>query len=118
MKYLLLILILFGAYHWYTNNHQEQKGFTGASHDRLIMYSLTTCGYCKSKSKELRSAGVKFVEYFIDKNSKRREELNQKLSNSGFPPRSYGTPIFDAYGFMLLDNPTVSQILALKQKSE
>lgn len=113
MKYLLLILIGFGAYYWYTNN-QEPKGFTGVSHDRLLMYSLTTCGYCKSKAKELKAAGIKYSEYFIDKNNKKREELDQKLSKSGYPPRSYGTPIFDAYGYMLIGNPSVSEIVSLK----
>jgi hypothetical protein len=69
------------------------------------------------KAKELRSAGIKYAEYYIDKNSKKRDELNQKLSKSGFPPRSYGTPIFDAYGYMLVGNPPVSEILAIKDSS-
>jgi hypothetical protein len=82
------------------------------------MYSLTTCGYCKIKSMELRSAGIKFIEYYIDKNSKKRDELNQKLSKSGFPPRGYGTPIFDAYGYMLVGNPPVSKVLAMKDSNQ
>jgi hypothetical protein len=55
----------------------------------------------QNESKRLRSAGIKFVEYYIDKNSKKRDELNQKRSKSGFPPKGYGTPVFDACGYNL-----------------
>jgi glutaredoxin len=78
------------------------------------MYSLTTCGYCKQKAKELKAAGIPYIEYYIDEDRKRSDELNEKLTRSGYPPGGYGTPIFDAYGYMLPNNPSVSKILSVK----
>jgi len=114
MKYLLAFLIAFGIYQWYTSSGEASKGFTGRTHDKLIMYSLTTCGYCKQKARELKSAGIRFTEHFVDRNRGKMAELNEKLSKAGFPPRGYGTPIFDAYGYMLPNNPPVSVILAVR----
>ena len=74
------------------------------------MYSLTTCGFCKQKARELKNENIAFKEYFIDKDSQKRDELNSKLSKAGFKPKGYGTPIFDAYGVMLPNNPDISLI--------
>ena len=76
-----------------------------------IMYSLTTCGYCKTKREELHKNNISFTEYFIDKDNARQEELNQKLAKAGFQPRGYGTPIFDVYGVMLPNNPPLKKIV-------
>ena len=113
MKYILALLVLAGAYQWYTS---KDKGFTGERHEQLIMYSLTTCGYCNQKRKELKEVGIGFVEYFIDKDSGKQAELNHKLSKSGYPPRDYGTPIFDAYGYMVPDNPEIPELIAMRDK--
>ena len=113
MRYLIVILVAFGAYHWYTKT-TEVKGYTGVSHEKLIMYSLTTCGFCKQKAKELRSSGIPYTEYFIDKNRQKQQELNDKLAKSGYPPKGYGMPIFDAYGRMLPNNPPVSKVISVK----
>ncbi len=117
MKYILILLIAIGGYHWYSNSSYSSKGFTGQAHNRLIMYSLTTCGFCKQKAKDLRSEGISFVEYFIDKDRYRQEELYNKLAKSGYPPKTYGMPTFDAYGYMLPNNPSISKILSYQDKS-
>ena len=116
MKKLILILIAgYGAFTWYQNS-SELKGSYGERHNQLIMYSLTTCGYCKQKAKELRKESIEFTEYFIDKNKKRNDELSEKLNKAGFKPRSYGTPIFDAYGVMLPNNPDLSKIKEIRSE--
>ncbi len=114
MKYLFMILMAFGAYQWYSSSSDASDGFTGEMHDELIMYSLTTCGFCKQKAKELKSADISFTEYFIDEDYERANELNGKLAKAGYTADSYGTPIFDAYGYMLPNNPSVSKIVSLK----
>lgn len=76
------------------------------------MYSLTTCGYCKQKGRELQAAGIAYTEYFIDQDGARRAELNQKLERAGLPPQRYGTPILDVHGRMLPNNPSLAVIKA------
>lgn len=115
-KILLYLLIGYGAFTWYKNN-SSSKGSTGISHDKLIMYSLTTCGFCKQKARELRNENIPFIEYFIDKDKQRNNELTEKLKKAGFKPKSYGTPIFDAYGIMLPNNPSISAIKEAKNKT-
>ena len=108
-KIILLFLITYGSYHWYSNNN-DMAGSYGEPHNELIMYSLTTCGYCKQKVKELNKENIAFKEYFIDKDNKKMKELNDKLAKAGFKPKGYGTPIFDVQGVMLPNNPKMSVI--------
>jgi glutaredoxin len=111
MKKLILLLAIFGAYKlWghFDENASVQR--LAVSHDKIIMYSLTTCGYCKLKARELDEAGISYQEYFIDKDSGRRDELTAKLQQAGFAPRSWGTPILDVKGVMLPNNPSLKKI--------
>ncbi len=110
MKKLMLIALLgFGAYQTYVTRDGAYR-LSGEPHDQVIMYSLTTCGYCKQKAKELRAEGIKFQEYYIDKDSLKQKELNEKLSEAGFKPQSYGTPIMDVHGVILPNNPPLEKI--------
>jgi len=116
-KLLFVLMIAFGAWHWYS---QKPAGHTGEEHDRLIMYSLTTCGYCDQKRRELSAARISFTEYFIDKDRTRQEELHRKLEKAGIPPQVIGTPSFDVHGTMLINNPPMEKIrehLATRRKS-
>lgn len=82
----------------------------GDSHGEVIMYSLTTCGYCKQKVKELDAQGIAYTELFLDKDAGVKQELSHKLAAAGFSARGYGTPIFDVHGYMLPNNPPLSEI--------
>jgi len=108
-KIILLFLITYGAYQWHDNSN-DMTGRYGEIHNELIMYSLTTCGYCKQKAKELKNENIPFKEYFIDKDKKREKEVSEKLTKAGFKPKRYGTPIFDVRGVMLPNNPKMSLI--------
>lgn len=111
MNKLFIIAIAVAAFYFLKGNPSE-GGSQLASHDRVIMYSLTTCGYCKAKGKELRQAGIRYSEYFIDEDKSRMNELNDKLEKSGLPPRRYGTPIMDVKGYMMPNNPSMEKIQA------
>jgi len=106
-KILFIAIIAFGAWQWHT---RTPPGFTGEAHDRVIMYSLTTCGFCDQKRNELMTARIRFAEYFIDKDPERRDELTQKLQKAGIPPQRVGTPTFDVHGTMLINNPPMVKI--------
>jgi glutaredoxin len=77
---------------------------------RIVMYSLTTCGYCNIKRAELKSQGIPFVEHFIDKDPARKQELFAKLAAAGYKGRGVGTPTFEVNGRMLPNNPSLATI--------
>ena len=76
----------------------------------VIMYSLTTCGFCNQKRAQLRAEGIPFVEYFVDTDPARFEELTRKLEATGMRGGGIGTPTFDVNGKMLLNNPSLETI--------
>ncbi|MNC86794.1 Glutaredoxin [compost metagenome] len=86
----------------------DQAAMANAS---VVMYSLTTCGYCNAKRAELRAAGIPFVEYFVDTDQERYTELTTKLRNAGYRGGGIGTPTFDVNGKMLLNNPSLETII-------
>lgn len=110
-KIILIIIISFGLYQAYTDGKLNVFESDIVHHNELIMYSLTTCGFCKRKAKELKERNITFTEYFIDKDKRRRDELNNKLTKAGFKPKRYGTPIFDVHGVMLPNNPSIDKII-------
>lgn len=113
-KFILILLIGYGAFNWYQQHDRVNNGYRyGESHNQLIMYSLTSCGYCKLKVKQLKQENIAFTEYFIDVDSKRKDELSAKLNKSGYSSRSIGTPTFDVHGTMLPNNPDMSVIKAV-----
>jgi protein-disulfide isomerase len=77
---------------------------------RIVMYSLTTCGYCNMKRAELKTNGIPFVEYFIDEDPARQRELFDKLAAAGYRGRAVGTPTFEVNGRMLPNNPSLATI--------
>ena len=76
----------------------------------IIMYSLTTCGYCNMKRAELKANGIPFTEHFIDKDKVAQRELFEKLLKSGYTGRGIGTPTFEVNGTMLPNNPSLATI--------
>lgn len=90
MKQLVFILIIgFGFFQWYSGtNNNVVSGSYGETHDELIMYSLTMCGFCKKKVKEFNAEGIPFTEYFIDKDPARWEELDYGDSPEDSPPKT------------------------------
>ena len=106
-----MIALAFFTYRVHVESTFETAALpTAGGSDGLIMYSLTTCGYCTQKRKELHREKIRFTEYFIDKDGRRREEMTRKLDSAGFTPGGYGTPIFDVYGMMMPNNPPLSDI--------
>lgn len=110
VRKLLPIIVLIAAYQGWKQYSQASDDGRIAVHDEVIMYSLTTCGFCKTRARELRSERIAYKEYYIDRDAERRDELNSKLKQAGYPPRSYGTPIMDVHGWVLPNNPSIEVI--------
>lgn len=77
----------------------------------IVMYSLTTCGYCAEKRRELNQLGIHYTELFLDGEGNAREQLSSRLEQTGMPRQSYGTPILDVNGVILPNNPAIEEIL-------
>jgi glutaredoxin len=116
MKNLLLVAVLalcgWKAYeHFVLKPRAQEAIFQNAAHDELIMYSLTTCGYCEQKRRELNAAGIKFRERFIDKDKLAGKELREQMRAQGIAGGRIGTPTFDVGGRIMPNNPPLSAII-------
>jgi glutaredoxin len=110
MSRFLIALAVVGATYFFFGHRGGPTGFYGATHDEVIMYSLTTCGNCSLMADELKKEGIAYTEKFIDTQSGVREELNDKLTRAGFAVRAYGTPTLDVHGRMMTDNPGIKAV--------
>jgi len=113
-------MVIVGAYKLYNYypeyKHQKEMKIMVGKWDpgqTITMYSLTTCGYCKQKEAQFRKLGVPHVEYFIDEDKSRENELWEKVRQAGLPTKEYGFPIFEINGELVLNNPPVETILAM-----
>jgi len=89
----------------------ESKGLKTYQQASVVMYSLTTCGYCKLMARELTARNIQFTEYFIDAEPARLRELTAKLERAGFRPGPIGTPTLEVNGVMLPNNPSIKTVL-------
>lgn len=78
--------------------------------NQVVMYSLTTCGYCDQKRTELKANGIAFTEYFLDRDERAQAELWQQLKQSGYRRGGVGTPTLVVNGVLLPNNPSMAQI--------
>jgi len=111
----ILIVVLVVAIGWALVHGTRQESGPARQGDfanvGVVMYSLTTCGYCNQKRAQLNERGIPFVEYFIDKDPARQRELFEKLIKSGYRGGGIGTPTFEVNGTMLPNNPSLDTII-------
>jgi glutaredoxin len=86
------------------------KGSQQLAQQGVVMYSLTTCGFCNVKREELKANNIPFVEHFVDQEPARQQEMFDKLRASGFRGGGVGTPTFEVNGKMLPNNPSLATI--------
>ena len=119
----ILKVIAFVAIGWYVWQHQAStKGpeLAGrlAPDNQVVMYSLTTCGYCKALRNQMTKAGIPFSEYFLDTDEARKQEFFQLLQSYNAPPGGVGTPSLLVNDALLVNNPSLAEIKKhLKLKS-
>jgi uncharacterized membrane protein YhaH (DUF805 family)/glutaredoxin len=87
----------------------DLSGYDPALND-LVMYSLTTCGYCAQKRAQFDTLGVHYIEVFIDEDQGALQALQTKLQAQGFGGGAIGTPTIEINGVMLPNNPSLDQI--------
>jgi uncharacterized membrane protein YhaH (DUF805 family)/glutaredoxin len=92
-----------------TSSAQEApRGYSG--NNVVTMYSLTTCGYCTQKRKELKAEGIAFQEIFLDEDDAAGVALMRKLADQGYRDNGIGTPTLEVNGVLLPNNPDMSEI--------
>lgn len=89
--------------------NKEYKSYPGGGNE-IVMYSLSTCGYCTQKREQLKSNHIRFKEYFIDKDRGKENEMLSKLKASGDTRNYYTVPVLDIYGYMIPGNPSYKTI--------
>jgi glutaredoxin len=115
-KLLNFVLFAVGAYIAVQINGGIDGIYTKSVADRLapdnqvVMYSLTTCPYCKQKRQQMTKAGIPFTEYFLDANPAKQSELDALLRAHRVPAGAVGTPTLTVNGELLINNPDLSEI--------
>ena len=116
MKIFNLILFAIGAYIAVHINGgmdgviNKNIADTLAAGNQVVMYSLTTCSYCKQKRQQMTSAGIPFSEVFVDADPSKMQEFNDLLAARYVPPGGVGTPTLVVNGELLLNNPSMAEI--------
>ena len=82
---------------------------------QIVMYSLTTCGYCTALRHELEANNIPFTEHFVDADQTRFLELTQKLQAAGYQGGAIGTPTLEVNGKMMPNNPRFEDIVRQAQ---
>lgn len=78
--------------------------------NEVVMYSLTTCGYCARTRAMLDESGIPYTEYFLDTDKAREQEFFERLVASGVPQGGVGTPSLVVNDVLLLNNPPFETI--------
>jgi glutaredoxin-like YruB-family protein len=63
--------------------------------NKIIVYSLPTCGYCQSAKKYFKNLGVEFTEVSVDKDPEAQKEM---IIKSG----QFSVPVIDINGQILV----------------
>ena len=108
----VIFLVAVGWYGWHHHSTTNDADITGklAADNQAVMYSLTTCGYCKALRGQMTKAGIPFTEYFLDTNKAREQEFFQILAAYNAPPGGVGTPSLVVNDVLLINNPSLAEI--------
>ena len=104
---LLYVFIAAGLF-WAWRNYQPPIGDRLAPDNKVVMYSLTTCGYCKQRAADFRRLGIPFKEVMIDNDQALQNRLIEQAMATG--EGGVGTPIIDVNGTLLPNNPPLREI--------
>lgn len=73
----------------------QKKRTRDYSDATVVMYMTDWCGYCKTAREYVRSLGARLVEYNIDRDEGRKDEMRKKSGGSS------GVPLIDIDGTII-----------------
>ena len=110
-KILLVGVALYAALHVNRSGLFEKNiAASLAADNEVVMYSLTTCPYCKEKRQWMTRVGIPFREYFVDADDARRQEFENLLVTHYVPPGGIGLPSLLVNGNLLVNNPERDEV--------
>jgi glutaredoxin len=110
-KILLVGVAIYAALHINRSGLFEKNiAATLAADNEVVMYSLTTCPYCKEKRQWMTRVGIPFREYFVDADDARRQEFENLLVTHYVAPGGIGLPSLLVNGNLLVNNPEREEV--------
>ncbi len=87
MKYLLLLVALWGGYHYYQRNAEREAielRIAAAAAHPVVLYGTRSCGYCKVTRKILNESNVAFLDVDVEKSEEGAKQFRE-LGGNGVP---------------------------------
>jgi mycoredoxin len=87
MKYLLLLVSLWGGYHYYQSNAEGEATelrIAAAAEQPIVLYGTRSCGYCKVTRKILNESKVAFLDIDVEKSEEGAKQFRE-LGGNGVP---------------------------------
>jgi len=104
----LPFLFIAAALLWAWRHYEPPIGDKLAANNHVVMYSLTTCSYCKTRAADFRRLGIPFKEVMVDKDQALQNRLIEQAKATGVG--GVGMPIIDVNGTLLPNNPPLREI--------
>jgi glutaredoxin len=102
----LLVLVAIGAFYAaHVVDRPEDLRAKLSPGNEVVMYSLTTCGFCARTRAFLTDSGIPFTERFLDTDPEGEREFFEILTANGAPSGGVGTPSLVVNDTLLLNNP-------------
>lgn len=105
------VVLAFAVRHFLGTPQDDLRGMLAAD-NRVVMYSLTTCPYCRKTREWMTKSGIPFEERFLDADPRVMTEFQEILAASQVPPGGIGTPSLVVNERLLLNNPPFETIKA------
>jgi glutaredoxin len=120
MKFVLILMICAGLFIYrhpdvLHNDNSYQASAQNNQKDMVYMYGASYCGTCKAVAHDMTAAGVPFVEYYVDQDTARKSELDNRMRQANAAGGRIGLPVLFIKNTMLMGRQPVSTIQAALQ---
>lgn len=79
----------------------------------VLIYSTTTCPYCKMLKEYLDEKQIKYENIFVDQDQQAAERMVQESGQMGVPVTKITTPEGKAEYILGFDKPKINELLGI-----